>query len=228
LNRFVSCAHAPADLFLIPIGAILMGASIVTKNIPDTESPAPPAAQREFAEKAMALKAAAEPAFRRQFNNHRSGAKARGIPFLLTYEEWLAIWQASGHIKERGPYKGQYVMARFDDRGPYAADNVKIITNSENAAERSDLRPPGVQVQAARAQVAASLPVFRDLQLLPRQEVMSLVHLSYPTIWQRMRENKFPHSRAVGGKAMWLASEIDAWVSALPVKTLKPLDDEVA
>jgi len=69
------------------------------------------------------------------YMKHRRHAKARGIPFLLSYEEWLKIWMDSGHWHERGKRKDQYCMGRFGDTGPYAVVNVKIITNSENSKE---------------------------------------------------------------------------------------------
>jgi hypothetical protein len=73
---------------------------------------------------------------RRAYANHKSNAKQRGIPFLLTFEQWLAIWIASGRLDERGHFKGQYVMARFKDRGAYETGNVRIITVSENGTEK--------------------------------------------------------------------------------------------
>jgi hypothetical protein len=39
--------------------------------------------------------------------------------------------------------------------------------------------------------------------------------------WNWKRAGKFPRSREVGDRAMWLASEIDAWIHALPVRRLK-------
>jgi predicted DNA-binding transcriptional regulator AlpA len=36
-----------------------------------------------------------------------------------------------------------------------------------------------------------------------------------------MRDGRFPRSRIVGGKSMWLSSEIDAWLSGLPLRPLK-------
>lgn len=71
---------------------------------------------------------------------HQRAARQRGIPFLLTFEEWLAIWQASGKWEERGRRKGQYVMARTGDVGPYAADNVRICTVGENVSEAMNTR----------------------------------------------------------------------------------------
>ncbi len=69
------------------------------------------------------------------FYKHKYSAGQRGIAFLFTYEQWLDIWVASGHLHERGCKKGQYVMARYGDVGPYAVGNVKIILHSENQNE---------------------------------------------------------------------------------------------
>jgi hypothetical protein len=66
---------------------------------------------------------------------HKQGAKSRNIEFLLTFEEWLQIWQDSGQLENRGRGSSEYCMARFGDKGPYAIGNVKIITNAENISE---------------------------------------------------------------------------------------------
>jgi predicted DNA-binding transcriptional regulator AlpA len=50
---------------------------------------------------------------------------------------------------------------------------------------------------------------------------MTITGLSYPTLWQWMRDGRFPRSRIVGGKSMWLSTEIDAWLAGLPVRPLK-------
>ncbi len=51
------------------------------------------------------------------------------------FRAWLAIWKKSGHWHERGLKKGQYVMGRYGDKGPYDIGNVKIISNLENTLE---------------------------------------------------------------------------------------------
>lgn len=81
---------------------------------------------------------------RDKYHSHRSNAKKVGKEFLLTFEEWLKIWVDSGHYHERGHYKGQYVMARYGDKGPYAVGNVKIITFEENSREHVGNRPETV------------------------------------------------------------------------------------
>jgi hypothetical protein len=75
------------------------------------------------------------PRYRDQYMQHRRDAKARGIGFLLSFEDWLAIWVASGKLDLRGTKKGQYCMARYGDVGPYALGNVRVILHSQNVKE---------------------------------------------------------------------------------------------
>lgn len=85
----------------------------------------------------------------KKYRRQKYSAKYRGIPFELTFDEWMKIWTGSGHWHERGRGKG-YVMARFGDKGPYAIGNVKIITNAENRREQgpfSDERLANIKKQ---------------------------------------------------------------------------------
>jgi predicted DNA-binding transcriptional regulator AlpA len=58
-------------------------------------------------------------------------------------------------------------------------------------------------------------------RLLDRHQVCTLTGTSYPTIWTWMRAGTFPRGRVVGGRSMWITSEIEAWLAALPVRPLK-------
>jgi hypothetical protein len=69
---------------------------------------------------------------RKAFSDHKRRAGCYGIEFVLTFEKWWQIWESSGRWGERGNRRAQYCMARFNDKGPYAAGNVEIITNQEN------------------------------------------------------------------------------------------------
>lgn len=72
------------------------------------------------------------PRFR--FNLHRGSAKQRGIQFLMTFEQWWALW--APHWDKRGyTTGGNLVMARTGDKGPYAVGNVRITTQGDNARE---------------------------------------------------------------------------------------------
>lgn len=70
------------------------------------------------------------------FIKQKMHAKRRGVSFLLTFEEWMMIWHNSGKWEQRGRCRGQYVMGRFGDQGPYAVGNVYICTSSENLSHR--------------------------------------------------------------------------------------------
>jgi hypothetical protein len=72
---------------------------------------------------------------RKRYRDHKASAKQRGIPFLLTFEQWLQIWTDSGHLDERGAHKGEYVMARYGDSGAYEVGNVDIVTAEKNCSE---------------------------------------------------------------------------------------------
>ncbi len=73
--------------------------------------------------------------FLHDYTHQKHEAIRRGIQFKLTFDEWLMIWTRSGHLEERGRKRGQFVMARKGDKGPYAVGNVKIITNGDNNRE---------------------------------------------------------------------------------------------
>lgn len=75
---------------------------------------------------------------RRLYIENRQSARQRGIPFKITFEEWLAWWQRQlGPDWQllRGRRRYQFHMARVGDRGPYKLGNIKCITNSENIKE---------------------------------------------------------------------------------------------
>lgn len=70
-----------------------------------------------------------------KYRNHKSSATYRGIPFLLTFKEWLNIWNVSGHYHERGNKSGQYCMSRYGDMGSYVMGNVFIQLHSANTGQ---------------------------------------------------------------------------------------------
>ena len=66
----------------------------------------------------------------------REAPKQREVEFLLTFEEWWAIWEASGKWEQRGrDTEAICAWPDYGDAGPYAIGNVKICTNEENNSE---------------------------------------------------------------------------------------------
>jgi hypothetical protein len=78
---------------------------------------------------------------RGKFILQRKAAKQRGIDWLMTFEEWLAVW--GDMLPQRG--RTGLVMGRKGDAGPYSVENVDIITATENLRQRKmlcgDLHP---------------------------------------------------------------------------------------
>jgi predicted DNA-binding transcriptional regulator AlpA len=57
--------------------------------------------------------------------------------------------------------------------------------------------------------------------LLDKREVMAITGVTFPTIWEWMRANKFPRARIVVGKSKWMAADIADWLNGLPPRRLK-------
>jgi predicted DNA-binding transcriptional regulator AlpA len=58
-------------------------------------------------------------------------------------------------------------------------------------------------------------------RLLSRAEVIELTGVSGVTLWSWQRAGKFPRSRNLHGKAVWLSREVEAFLNALPRTKLK-------
>jgi hypothetical protein len=73
--------------------------------------------------------------YQTQYDNAKYHAiHIRNIDWQFTYDTWVEWWGED--ITKRGPYKGQLVMARNGDIGPYHPDNVHKVTSTENHKER--------------------------------------------------------------------------------------------
>ena len=68
---------------------------------------------------------------RNQYLEQKYNAIRRGIPFHLTYEEWLDIW--GDKLSNRGKGINKYQMCRKADQGAYEIGNVYIDTHEANS-----------------------------------------------------------------------------------------------
>ena len=68
----------------------------------------------------------------------------------------------------------------------------------------------------------------KPVRLITKAEVLRRVPVSYPCLWGWMRDDKFPRSKSVGGRTMWVESEVERWIDERPDVPLKPKDGEVA
>jgi predicted DNA-binding transcriptional regulator AlpA len=99
----------------------------------------------------------------------------------------------------------------------------KTVAEKIVRAEASAISDPLIAAnkQAQHNGLGPHLPPLWQDRLLDRHEVCAITNVTFPTIWAWMRAGKFPRSRIVGGKSMWLSSEVNAWMQALPVRPLK-------
>jgi predicted DNA-binding transcriptional regulator AlpA len=101
------------------------------------------------------------------------------------------------------------------------------VAKKTAALSDASLKLPNALIAAAKtARVKAGLAAAhtahaQPVRLLNRHEVLAVAGCSYPTLWAWMRAGKFPRSRIVGGKSMWLSTEIDEWLANLPMRPLK-------
>lgn len=59
-------------------------------------------------------------------------------------------------------------------------------------------------------------------RLLDRNEVLKLVPVSYPTLWNWMRTGRFPRALKIGEqKLAWREDEVRNWIETRPRQELK-------
>jgi hypothetical protein len=54
----------------------------------------------------------------------------------LSFKEWLELW--GDRITDRGPHKGELVLCRKNDVGPYAVGNCYIARTEHNSSVRGN------------------------------------------------------------------------------------------
>ena len=76
----------------------------------------------------------------RSYARQKVQARDRSIPWHLSFQAWVRIWEESGHIEER--WGGQWTLVRIDEALPYAHDNVRIVQRWVNAKAKRPRRTP--------------------------------------------------------------------------------------
>jgi hypothetical protein len=69
------------------------------------------------------------------YNKLKSNAKRRRKAFTLTFEEFQDFCAETGYLELRGRDADSATIDRKDNSGPYSRDNIRVLTNSENASK---------------------------------------------------------------------------------------------
>lgn len=82
----------------------------------------------------------------RVYETQRANAGRRKIAWRLTFEEWWAVWSASGQWDYHGRSPDGYVLARINPDLGFEPGNVQICTGRAAAQQywRSPARPRAV------------------------------------------------------------------------------------
>jgi|ERR1035437_2882331 hypothetical protein len=123
------------------------------------------------------------------FRFQKKDAAYRGIPFLFTYEEWVKIWTDSNHAHEKGCHRGQYVMARFGDKGAYEIGNVRIATTEENHAEQWGRPEYATKMSAIHTDKDVSLETRKKISAARKDSKASEETKAKMSISQRGNQN---------------------------------------
>jgi len=77
-----------------------------------------------------------------RYGIHKSAAKARGVEFKLSFEEWNSWWLSNGVDKNYPTEKGPNIpcMCRINDVGAYELSNIYCDTLSNNIKYSYKLR----------------------------------------------------------------------------------------
>ena len=67
----------------------------------------------------------------------KNNAKLEGVDFYLTFDEYWKLKDEANLKTEDLGFSGKgYVLARYNDKGPYKYGNCRFITQSQNAKEK--------------------------------------------------------------------------------------------
>ena len=96
----------------------------------------------------------------KEYTKGRVDKAGNKIEFRLTFDEWLAIWESSGHYQDRGIRKGQYCMSRHNDLGHYEVGNVSIVPIEKNLSEASKGIPKNWKSPPKRVNKGVPMPQY--------------------------------------------------------------------
>lgn len=100
-----------------------------------------------------------------------------------------------------------------------------------NAAKKAPAR--AISGEITEDNLRAFLAAFLQQQeegprVLLKSQVLERINVTFPTLWAWMRDGKFPRARQMGKQTVWLESDVNDWITALPLRDYLGDAEEVA
>lgn len=127
----------------------------------------------------------------RKYEAQKMRAAVRGIGWLFTQDTWFSWWDKTGRWEQRGAFRNHYVMARFNDVGPYAPWNVKCITCSENIREHMVGQTKALGCIRSAETLQRMSQAHKDKPFTP--EHLANVSAAQKLRWQNYRAARIAH-----------------------------------
>lgn len=122
-----------------------------------------------------------------RYREHRKGATIRGIPFLLTFDEWYDWWLSQGVDRNIPRLNSGDIlcMCRIGDQGPYTLGNIYCATKGQNTSDAHKNNP---NRGGHRKQIQTPAGVFRS-----KIEAATALNVHTTTIskWLRLKPTDF-------------------------------------
>lgn len=120
---------------------------------------------------------------KQRYSQQRKEAFRRGIPFLLTFDDWWKWWQEDGRWLRRGRNKESLVMARYGDVGPYELGNIYATTQAGNQSDvSSDARSSRRAAGWARGKALGKIPFLAVRETHPQAKPVITPAGTFPSI----------------------------------------------
>jgi len=116
----------------------------------------------------------------------------------------------------------------------YQRKQAQAALTRKAAAFKAAKKAPAARTNEITAEnLKAGIAAFLQQQgegprVLLKSQVLERINVTFPTLWAWMRDGKFPRARQMGKHTVWLESDINDWIAALPLREYLGDTEEVA
>lgn len=129
----------------------------------------------------------------KRYREQRRNASGRGIPWQLTFKQWVDFW--GDDIGRRGVGRDKLCMQRYLDRGPYALGNIIKAVPSQNVRTMRNVR--AAKLSQARAELLEA--VLRAAEARPFERQDKWDGLTYDEMYVRKKHGYHSSLQVIAG-----------------------------